>query len=196
MKTNIIVVNTIDDLDKIRLVPDGNKIIILIRKNLKFNNSERFISINKPNSDVIVYGGSHTIYDLNIESDGNKVGLFSEVKNLYVRNLYFHDVTIKGHDEVGALVGTTNKLNAKDLGFSGSIEGYEFVGSLVGSCESIVVENTDVFTDVKANDIAGGVVGITKDYREKNLAIFSNIQVEKYVSNRSAGMVFGKKKFN
>ena len=176
MNLKVIVVKTIEDLEKIRKVKSG-KVIIILKGNLDLKDIESFRSINIPNTSVIIYGGGHTIYNMTIDSNLDSVGMFSEVNNLYVRNLLFDNAKVKGNNEVGILAGHVDgKLDVKDSLFNGEVKGNFFVGGIAGLTEESEFKSTDVFADIKAEEFVGGLVGLTRHYKSKNIGNFEAIK--------------------
>lgn len=192
MNLKVIVVKTIEDLEKIRKVKSG-KVIIILKGNLDLKDIESFRSINIPNTSVIIYGGGHTIYNMTIDSNLDSVGMFSEVNNLYVRNLLFDNAKVKGNNEVGILAGHVDgKLDVKDSLFNGEVKGNFFVGGIAGLTEESEFKSTDVFADIKAEEFVGGLVGLTRHYKSKNIGNFESIKSLGEFSDREYGVATGR----
>lgn len=192
MNLKVIVVKTIEDLEKIRKVKSG-KVIIILKGNLDLKDIESFRSINIPNTSVIIYGGGHTIYNMTIDSNLDSVGMFSEVNNLYVRNLFFDNAKVKGNNEVGILAGHVDgKLDVKDSLFNGEVKGNFFVGGIAGLTEESEFKSTDVFADINAEEFVGGLVGLTRHYKSKNIGNFESIKSLGEFSDREYGVATGR----
>lgn len=192
MNLKVIVVKTIEDLEKIRKVKSG-KVIIILKGNLDLKDIESFRSINIPNTSVIIYGGGHTIYNMTIDSNLDSVGMFSEVNNLYVRNLLFDNAKVKGNNEVGILAGHVDgKLDVKDSLFNGEVKGNFFVGGIAGLTEESEFKSTDVFADINAEEFVGGLVGLTRHYKSKNIGNFESIKSLVEFSDREYGVATGR----
>lgn len=192
MNLKVIVVKTIEDLEKIRKVKSG-KVIIILKGNLDLKDIESFRSINIPNTSVIIYGGGHTIYNMTIDSNLDSVGMFSEVNNLYVRNLLFDNAKVKGNNEVGILAGHVDgKLDVKDSLFNGEVKGNFFVGGIAGLTEESEFKSTDVFADINAEEFVGGLVGLTRHYKSKNIGNFESIKSLGEFSDKEYGVATGR----
>lgn len=192
MNLKVIVVKTIEDLEKIRKVKSG-KVIIILKGNLDLKDIESFRSINIPNTSVIIYGGGHTIYNMTIDSNLDSVGMFSEVNNLYVRNLLFDNAKVKGNNEVGILAGHVDgKLDVKDSLFNGEVKGNFFVGGIAGLTEESEFKSTDVFADINAEEFVGGLVGLTRHYKSKNIGNFESIKSLGEFSDREYAVATGR----
>lgn len=192
MNLKVIVVKTIEDLERIREVKSG-KVVIILKGDLDLKAIKNFTSINIPHTSVILYGKGHTIYNMNIESNEDSVGMFKEVDNLYVRNILFDSATVKGNDEVGILAGhVSGKLDVKDSLFNGSVEGKSFVGGVAGLTEESDFKGTDVFADIKAEEFVGGLVGLTRHYKSKNIGNFESIKSLGEFSSREYGVATGR----
>ena len=192
MNLKVIVIKTIEDLEKIRKVKSG-KVIIILKGNLDLKDIESFRSINIPNTSVIIYGGGHTIYNMTIDSNLDSVGMFSEVNNLYVRNILFDSANVKGNTEVGILAGHVNgKLDVEDSLFNGKIEGNAFVGGIAGLTEEAEFKSVDVLAEIKGEEFVGGLVGLTRHYIGKRIGNFEKIDTNGEFKNREYGLVTGK----
>ena len=171
MNLKVIVIKTIEDLEKIRKVKSG-KVIIILKGNLDLKDIESFRSINIPNTSVIIYGGGHTIYNMTIDSNLDSVGMFSEVNNLYVRNILFDSANVKGNTEVGILAGHVNgKLDLT---------------------EEAEFKSVDVFAEIKGEEFVGGLVGLTRHYIGNRIGNFEKIDTNGEFKNREYGLVTGK----
>ncbi len=192
MNLKIIVVKTIEDLEKIREVKSG-KAVIILKNDLDLKEIENFTSINIPNASIIIYGRGHKIYNMNIDSCLDSVGMFSEVNNLYVRNILFDSANVKGNTEVGILAGHVNgKLDVKDSLFNGKIEGNAFVGGIAGLTEEAEFKSVDVFAEIKGEEFVGGLVGLTRHYIGNRIGNFEKIDTNGEFKNREYGLVTGK----
>lgn len=192
MNLKIIVVKTIEDLEKIREVKSG-KAVIILKNDLDLKEVENFTSINIPNTSIIIYGGGHKIYNMNIDSCLDSVGMFSEVNNLYVRNILFDSANVKGNYEVGILAGhVSGKLDVKDSLFNGKIEGNAFVGGIAGLTEETEFKSVDVFAEIKGEEFVGGLVGLTRHYISKGIGNFEKIDANGEFKNREYGLVTGR----
>lgn len=192
MNLKVIVVKTIEDLEKIRKVKSG-KVIIILKGNLDLKDIESFRSINIPNTSVIIYGGGHTIYNMTIDSNLDSVGMFSEVNNLYVRNILFDSANVKGNTEVGILAGHVDgKLDVKDSLFNGEVKGNFFVGGIAGLTEESEFKSTDVFADINAEEFVGGLVGLTRHYKSKNIGNFEAIKANGEFKEKEYGVATGR----
>lgn len=192
MNLKVIVVKTIEDLEKLREVKSG-KVAIILKGDLDLKDIKNFRSINIPNTSVIIYGAGHTIYNMNIESSLDSVGMFSEVKNLYVRNLLFDNANVKGNDEVGILAGHVDgKLDVKESLFNGTVEGKSFVGGVAGLAEESEFKIVDVFAEIEAEEFVGGLVGLTRNYKSKKIGNFEAIKSTGEFSDKEYGVATGR----
>ena len=192
MNLKVIVVKTIEDLEKIREVKSG-KVAIIIKGDLDLEEVKNFKSINIPKTSVIIYGCGHTINNMTIDSCLDSVGMFSEVNNLYVRNLIFDNANVKGNDEVGILAGHVDgKLDVKDSLFNGNVEGQAFVGGIAGLTEEAEFRTVDVFAEIKADEFVGGLVGLTRHYKSKNIGNFEAIKANGEFKDKEYGVATGR----
>lgn len=192
MNLKVIVVKTIEDLEKLREVKSG-KVAVILKGDLDLKDIKNFRSINIPSTSVIIYGAGHTIYNMNIESSLDLVGMFSEVKNLYVRNLLFDNANVKGNDEVGILAGHVDgKLDVKESLFNGTVEGKSFVGGVAGLAEESEFKIVDVFAEIEAEEFVGGLVGLTRNYKSKKIGNFEAIKSTGEFSDKEYGVATGR----
>lgn len=192
MNLKVIVVKTIEDLEKLREVKSG-KVAVILKGDLDLKDIKNFRSINIPSTSVIIYGAGHTIYNMNIESSLDSVGMFSEVKNLYVRNLLFDNANVKGNDEVGILAGHVGgKLDVKESLFNGTVEGKSFVGGVAGLAEESEFKIVDVFAEIEAEEFVGGLVGLTRNYKSKKIGNFEAIKSTGEFSDKEYGVATGR----
>lgn len=191
MKMKVIVVKTIEDLERIKGLK-SDKVVIILNNDLDLKDIKNFESINMSNTSVIIYGRGHTIKNLTIDGE-ETVGMFSETKDLYVRNIIFDNVNIKGEHEVGVLAGHVNgNVDVKGSLFHGKITGNSFIGSICGTSESVNIENVDLFTEVKGEELTGSVVGITRHYKSKRIGNFVSLNVTTHYGEKEYGVVTGR----
>ena len=191
MKMKVIVVKTIEDLERIKGLK-SDRIVIILNNDLDLKDINNFESINMSDTSVVIYGRGHTIKNLTIESE-DTVGMFSEVKDLYVRNIIFDNAQVKGECEVGILAGVViRKLDIKDALFHGKVEGKSFVGGLCGLSEEVKAENVDLFTKIKGNDFTGAIVGLTRSYESKRIGDFATLGVAEHYGEKEFGAVTGR----
>ena len=191
MKAKVIVVKTIEDLERIKGLK-SDKVVIILNNDLDLKDIKNFESINMSNTSVIIYGRGHTIKNLTIDGE-ETVGMFSETKDLYVRNIIFDNVNIKGEHEVGVLAGHVNgNVDVKGSLFQGKITGNSFIGSICGTSESVNIENVDLFTEVKGEELTGSVVGLTRHYKSKRIGNFVSLNVTTHYGEKEYGVVTGR----
>lgn len=190
MMVKVIVVKTIEDLERIKGLK-SDRVIIILNNDLDLKDT-KFESINMGDTSVVIYGRGHTIKNLTISGE-DTVGMFSETKDLYVRDTIFDSVNISGKCEVGVLSGhTSGKLDVKNSLFHGKITGESFVGTLCGTTETMNIENVDLFTEVKGKELTGIVVGLTREYKSKRVADFTTLDVTTHYGEKEYGVVTGR----
>ena len=154
-------------------------------------------------------GNEKTISNLfmeNTERSGN--GLFSRAEGtknsaVILKNLTLKNVTLKGGNDVGALLGSTGRyVSISNITLTGDvkIEGKMNVGGLVGeTCKTISNVKVDVdegsFVQSSYGPV-GGVVGLlVENYHaesiESNIDVFAKFVSEQYSNNNGAGGIFG-----
>ena len=115
-------------------------------------------------------GNGHTIYNLKISRNENKVGFISElsgtIKNLTIDGVY---IDASESNNVGAFSGyggtiadCTLKLNSNSV-----IRGYNYVGGMVGQLYSTTISRCKILSSslndvIIGNEFVGGICGYTK----------------------------------
>lgn len=159
-----VVVKNEFDFKKIRKIKDS-KIIIFIKDNIDFQRSIE--PINMRNSDVIILGNNKTLSNILIYDDFNSsynTGIFSVVRNLYVRNLNVINAHIHGGEVCGILAGDVReKFTGIDIGLYGFVDGRNICGGFVGICDFIKTQATYFKGEVSGKSIIGSVAGIANE---------------------------------
>ena len=190
MMVKVIVVKTIEDLERIKGLK-SDRVIIILNNDLDLKDT-KFESINMGDTSVVIYGRGHTIKTFTLSGE-DTVSMFSGIKDLYVRDTIFDSVNISGKCEVGVLSGhTSGKLDVKNSLFHGKITGESFVGTLCGTTETMNIENVDLFTEVKGKELTGIVVGLTREYKSKRVADFTTLDVTTHYGEKEYGVVTGR----
>ncbi|NLC48463.1 MAG: hypothetical protein GX758_03795 [Tenericutes bacterium] len=186
MKTKIILIKTVEDLEKIRKVEEDSTVVLILTEDIDFvdpieyfkgnyikTGKPKFDPINVNGLNVIIYGNGHTISNLNVDINYNDcAGLFSKVDNLYIRNTKFYQSQIKGNDSVGIIAGEVHgKANIRSIEIiGGKVEGKLWVGGMVGYSHEVDVQNSYVNLEIKSEDLYGAVAGLALDnFNSKNV---------------------------
>jgi len=158
----VIIIKNVEDLEKINKLHEGLN-VILIRNNINLENIN-FKPIDAEDSDVIIYGFNKTIYNLNIDNKENMyTGLFSKVRNIYVRNITITNVNIKGGSCIGILAGyVENKTEMVDALVRGKLEGLSHIGGVVGVTKNIITKKSFVKPTIKAKDVVGSITAMAE----------------------------------
>ncbi len=168
MKTQIVLIKTKEDLYNLRNLEEG-KIIIVLNNDIDLGKIKEFPSIELPKSSIVIYGRGHKIVNLNIDEE-DTVGLFSDVKDLYVRNLNIENANIKGICEAGILAGSVNgTLDVKASSFSGDVTSEFLAGSLAGIAKTLRVKDTRVDVKVTTESYTQGLASLTLNEKVKRL---------------------------
>lgn len=173
MKVNVI--SSQEDLEKLK-PSNSDKVILLITNNINLTRS--FKPINMENNDVIVFGNNKTISNLNIDNLESKgTGIFSKVKNLYVRNLNIEGARINAEEVCGVLCGDVNgDFTCKNSKVSSVIHADSMAGGLVGVARNIDLDNVCINTYIEARGCIGGVAGMANTYTESNTNVNSTLK--------------------
>ena len=103
-------------------------------------------------------GNGHTVTGLHIERNNEDyIGLFGYVLG-DIKNLVIRDVTLLGHQYVGAIAGYSEG-NIENCRSSGKVVGAYCVGGLVGQHMDGAVENSTSYCIVRGIEEIGGIIG-------------------------------------
>lgn len=145
-------------------------------------------------------GDNHTISNLNVEQDGNGIGLFARTTgNAVIKNLKLNNVTVKSTNNsnyVGGVVGNayaSTKIENVHLSGNIYISGRGYIGGIAGH-GYVVMDNVSVVAtgDGQGNDkglvtstfwCAGGILG----YGGEGATNIMNANVENVVVTSAAG---------
>ena len=145
-------------------------------------------------------GDNHTISNLNVEQNGNGIGLFARTAgNAVIKNLKLNNVTVKSTDNsnyVGGVVGNayaSTKIENVHLSGNIYISGRGYIGGIAGH-GYVVMDNVSVVAtgDGLGNDkglitstfwCAGGILG----YGGEGATNIMNANVENVVVTSAAG---------
>lgn len=120
-------------------------------------------------------GGGHVIKNVKTygAEDGTNVGLFGYTEAASIGNLILQNISLKGENNVGVVVGTTVNTLIHDILVydASSSEGTYYcaeatsgnAGGLVGSAKNTNVDNCYFYGKVKGATAVGGIVGGSQD---------------------------------
>jgi len=108
-------------------------------------------------------GDDYEIKDVYINRTSvDSIGLFGKVEGGLIQNVLLDNMTIKGNDNVGALVGVVapSSTISNIVMNQGNITGDDGVGGIVGSLSGSTLWRAGGYGVVEGNAAVGGVVGI------------------------------------
>ena len=174
-------------------VNNGNnfsKIVFRLENDIDLEN-EPWTPIGKSDKTFngIFDGNGHTISNLMIDTPSKSdVGFFGFTQQGEIKNLNFHNATVKGYLDVGVVAGTPYTSKYSDITLTGTIkvDGYSYVGGMFG--KNAYADLTDLTIDaddesyVKAESenyrtYVGGVVGFMGEGSIDVTNVVSNINV-------------------
>ena len=158
----VVVARNVFDLEKLRECKGSEKVTLFILNDIHFDEENSFYPINLENTDVIVYGLTNTLHDLVIEAKyNNYVGLFSNVRNLYVKNLNVKNALVLGNEVCGILAGHIDEeLSVDGCDISGSIISDAITGGLAGSAGKVNVNKSLICSTISGRGCLAGVAGM------------------------------------
>ena len=146
----------------------------------------------------ILDGNGYSIKNLNLDAtDENYVGLIAKTGsktvtekvdgedvtktvNAEVKNLTLENVTVKGGDYTGALIGSASNTNITNITIkdttneqtANQISGGNYTGGLVGNLENSTVEKVNAIVNVAASNAnAGGIAGVATNSSFENVTV-------------------------
>lgn len=109
-------------------------------------------------------GIDYNIFGLTIKNGGKNTGLFGYTNNATISNVTLVGGSIKGSNNVGAIVGSANNTTLTNVVNSAAVSGNSNVGGIVGSADNSVIKdaiNTGVING--SGDNVGGLIGNLQD---------------------------------
>ncbi len=181
-------IRTINDFLKLRNLKENETAVIAILNDIDFNGVE-FKPINAFSNNIIIYGFDHTISNLTINNGREEhAGLFGEVNSIYVRDLNFVNINVKGGVYSGSLAGEVNKkASVTRSSFLVDVDAEAYAGGIVGVCDDLVVTDTNIKSSVKGYDVVGGLAGMADRAVEVNNIIDSTVNSIGKASGRVVG---------
>lgn len=178
MNNKTIIVKSIKDLEKIRGIKKVERLTIFIMKDIYIQDEYNHTPIELENTDVVIYGLSNGIYNLQINNrNKNNAGLFGNVRNLYVKNLKLSNVVIKSNEINGTLAArVVENVEVDGLELDSVIESDAVSGGIVGTCNEIEVKNSQIFTTISGRGVLGGLSGIAEKYKIENTILSASFK--------------------
>lgn len=109
-------------------------------------------------------GIDYNIFGLTIKNGGKNTGLFGYTNNATISNVTLVGGSIKGSNNVGAIVGSANNTTLTNVVNSAAVSGNSNVGGIVGSAYDSAIKdaiNTGVINGL--GDNVGGLIGNLQD---------------------------------
>ena len=174
-------------------VNNGNnfsKIVFRLENDIDLEN-EPWTPIGKSDKTFngIFDGNGHTISNLMIDTPSKSdIGFFGFTQQGEIKNLNFHNATVKGYLDVGVVAGTPYTSKYSNITLTGTIqvEGFAYVGGMFGKNAYANLTNLTIDADdesyVKAESenyrtYVGGVVGFMGEGSIDVTNVVSNINV-------------------
>lgn len=178
-------------------VNNGNnfsKIVFRLENDIDLEN-EPWTPIGKSDKTFngIFDGNGHTISNLMIDTPSKSdIGFFGFTQQGEIKNLNFHNATVKGYLDVGVVAGTPYTSKYSNITLTGTIqvEGFSYVGGMFGKNAyanlTDLTINADENSYVKANSVEnginyrtyiGGIVGFMGEGNITVSNVVSNIDV-------------------
>lgn len=101
----------------------------------KYSPSKGWLPVGYDGAAVYVDGGGHTITGLWTNSTGTYTGLFSKLKNGYIKNLNVEVASgkkVKGEQYTGILIASATGFELSNCSVKGNAEGTKYVGGIAG----------------------------------------------------------------
>ena len=137
-------------------------------------------------SEIIPYSGifdgnGYSINNLNIdEASKNDLGLFAQISQASILELYIINFNITGNDRIGSVAGSvedTQLVTLTNITLTGIIDADQFVGSLIGKIDASDVSMSNIYVNSNLNlsTQSGGLVG--RIQQQSNVSLDNFIQI-------------------
>ncbi|MFP4664317.1 MAG: cadherin domain-containing protein [Bacteroidales bacterium] len=174
-------INTIEDLDFARHLPDRN---YKLMTNLNFENAVNSeLSENwKPLGTEAFFSGrfdgnGYSIKNLTI-TDRSKAGLFGYTRGAEIHDIELLNSTISGTymNMAGGLIGMGIETMINNCMVSGTIDGEYYIGGLAGHLMNSNVSNCFTTGNIKGHNSIGGFIGYSLNTNVNNSYSTSNVE--------------------
>ena len=102
----------------------------------KYSPTDGWLSVGYDGAAVYIDGGGHTITGLWTNSTGKYTGLFSKLKDGYIKNLNVEVASgkkVKGGEYTGILIADATGFELSNCSVKGDAEGTQYVGGIIGN---------------------------------------------------------------
>ena len=113
-----------------------------------------------------LYGNGYTISNLSITVPiNNDVGFIGYAENAALYDIVIDGAVVEGRDNVGIMIGKSNRSEVTRCSTSGTVTGQNSVGGMIGSdYHTSAISGCYSTADVSADGFAGGFMGITNHF--------------------------------
>lgn len=158
----VVVIRKEEDFDKIRSVKGCEKLTVFILSDVNFEDGHLFLPIDLSGTEVSIYGLGNTLNNLTINNvDSKQVGLFSSVKNLYVKKLKVTKAKVNGDEVCGVLAGHVDEsFIADELYMDSDVDCHAISGGVIGSADTVFINESTICSSLSGVGVLGGIAGM------------------------------------
>lgn len=157
-----VVIRKEEDFDKIRELKGCDKLTIFILSDVYFEEGHLFLPIDLTGTEVCIYGLGNTLNNFNVNNVYSKQsGLFSNVKNLYVKKLKVTRAKVVGDEICGILAGHVDETFIGDeLYVNSEVDCHAISGGVVGVAKTVCINDSTILTTLSGKGVLGGIAGM------------------------------------
>lgn len=165
----------------------------------QYSSTKGWVPVGYDGDAVYIDGGNHKITGLWTNSTDTYTGLFSKLKNGYIKNLNVEVASgkkVKGGQYTGILIAYATNFGLSNCSIKGNAEGTNYVGGIVGyftgsssnpNLSDLTYEGT--LSSSAASAKVGGIAGYTSSARMNQ--VLSTIQITSTGNNALVGGLVG-----
>lgn len=163
--TKVVVVRNVEDFEKIRKAKGCDKLTVFILNDVDFEDGHLFLPIDLSGTEVCIYGLGNTINNLTINNVfAKQSGLFSCVKNLFVKKLKVTRAKVIGDEICGVLAGRVDEsFIADELYINSEVNCYAISGGVIGVADTVYVNDSTICTTLSGKGVLGGLAGMAEN---------------------------------
>lgn len=160
--SKVVIVRKVEDFDKIRDAKGSEKLTIFLLNDVSFEEGHLLLPIDLTGTEVCIYGLGNTINNLKINNvHAKQSGLFSSVKNLYVKKLKVTRAKVIGDEICGVLAGHVDEsFVADELYVNSDVDCHAISGGVIGSANTVYINDSTICTTLSGNGVLGGIAGM------------------------------------
>lgn len=162
MNNKVVIIRKEEDFDKIRLAKGCEKLTVFLLNDVSFEEGHLLLPIDLTGTEVVFYGLGNTLNNIKVHNvHALQSGMFSNVKNLYVKKLNVTRAKVIGDEVCGVLAGHVDENFVADgLNITSDVDCHAVSGGVVGVAKTVFVTNSTICSTVSGKGVLGGIAGM------------------------------------